>query len=71
MAGAVTRGCALVVVEGGGQREVFTSRNSPRDPDIVKAISDLLIDQTNRDRCASVVVSVHWQDERCDHEVAP
>ncbi len=61
------RAAVRVVLEDGRGREAMPCANAADWARAVEALQRRLKAQTGRDRCAAVTVSVHFEDERCDH----
>jgi hypothetical protein len=60
---------ALVVIEAKGVHTPIPCNAKSDWRFIADEIRRQLAEQMEAERCGSVVVSVHFADERCDHEV--
>lgn len=58
-----------ISIEAGSKGRMFHQVEPDDLPRIWEALRDMLREQFELNRCASAVISVHFPDERCDHEV--
>jgi len=58
----------VVVIEHNGVRSTAVCESAADWRGICEALRVRLQADTRSNRCASAVVSVHFEDERCDHE---